>query len=67
MSTFFWSGTYLGWGVFALAVFSVLCLLAADVVWRLSPISIRRLAPVAAAGWIVGAVIIVALNRAMTG
>ncbi|MGH9600518.1 MAG: hypothetical protein ACRD27_11690 [Terracidiphilus sp.] len=67
MSTFFWSVAHLGWGVFALAVFSALCLLAVDVVWRLSPVPIRRLAPVAAVGWIVGAVIIVALNRAMAG
>lgn len=67
MSVFLWSGAHLGWGVFALVTFSVLWWLAADLAWRLSRVSIRRLAPVAAAGWIIGALIIVILDRAIVG
>src|SRR5690348_1000967 len=48
MSAFFWTSGHLGWGVFAVAVFSGLWWLLADLVWRLISIRIGRLAVVVA-------------------
>lgn len=55
MINFFWSSGHLGWGIFALAVFTVLWFLLFDLVWRLKSVAIGRLATVMSIGWIIGA------------
>lgn len=59
VNDFFWSSGHLGWGVFAVVVFSGLWLLLADVIWRLRNIKIRRFAAIMAMGWLVGSLLIV--------
>ncbi len=54
MSDFFWSSGHMGWGIFALVVFTGLWWLLADLVWRLKSIGIGRLAIAMASGWIIG-------------
>ena len=44
MSGFLWASGHLGWGIFALAVFSCVWLLLSDLVWRLRSAAIIRLA-----------------------
>lgn len=59
MNAFFWSAGHLGWGLFALVVFTGLWLLLADIVWRLVRMRALRLTAAVAAGWIIGVVVIV--------
>ena len=54
MSEFFWTSGHLGWGVFALVVFTCLWLLLTDLVWRLTRVRIRRLAAAMVSGWLIG-------------
>ena len=55
MNGFFWISGHLGWGVFALVVFTCLWALLSDLVWRLSRVRIGRLAVAVSSGWIIGA------------
>lgn len=55
MSDLFWSSGHMGWGVFALAVFTGLWFLIFDLVWRLASARIGRLAIAMSIGWIIGA------------
>lgn len=59
MRDFFWASGHLGWGVFSLAVFTILWWLVADFVWRLKNVRINRLVIIMFAGWIFGAGLIV--------
>ncbi len=59
MHDFLWSSGHLGWGFFALAVFTGLLLLLGDLYWRLHNIRIGRLLGALAASWAVGAGLIV--------
>ncbi len=59
MKDFFWASGYLGWGIFSLAVFTVLWWLLADLVWRLKNVRISRLAIMMSAGCNPGAGLIV--------
>lgn len=59
MNAFFWTSGHLGWGVFAVAVFSGLWWLLADLVWRLISTRIGRLVVVLAGGWVVGVGLII--------
>ena len=59
MRDFFWASGHLGWGIFSLAVFTMLWWLLADLVWRLKTVRIKRLAIIMSAGWIIGAGLIV--------
>jgi hypothetical protein len=54
MNGFFWTSGHLGWGIFALVVFTGLWCLLSDLVWRLSGIKIGRLAAAMTTGWIIG-------------
>lgn len=54
MSSFFWTSGHLGWGIFALVVFTALWCLFSDVVWRLTSVKIGRLVASMSAGWIIG-------------
>jgi hypothetical protein len=54
MNGFFWTSGHLGWGIFALAVFTGLWWLLSDLVWRLSNVRIGRLAVVMLIGWVIG-------------
>lgn len=54
MSNFLWAYGHLGWGIFAIAIFTGLCGLLTDLVWRLKNVGIGRLAVVMFSGWIVG-------------
>lgn len=58
MNSFFWSSSHLGWGFFALVVFTGLWWLLSDWVWRSTSLRIGRLAPTMVAGWIIGAALI---------
>lgn len=55
MSGFFWTSGHLGWGIFALAVFTALWWLASDLYWRLKRIRIGQLLLAVSGGWIIGA------------
>lgn len=59
MTTFFWSSGRIGWGVFAIVVFSGLWLLLADVCWRVLVMKWVRLLAIFTFGWLVGAALIV--------
>lgn len=59
MKDFFWSSGHLGWGIFALAVFTLLWWLLSDLVWRLKTVRIGRLLSAMFAGWVVGIALIV--------
>lgn len=54
MNDFLWSSGHLGWGVFALAVFTGLWWLLSDLYWRLQSIRIGRLLVTLATGWAIG-------------
>jgi hypothetical protein len=62
MSEFFWSSGHLGWGFFSILVYSGMCIIAADLVWRLTAVSIRRLVPIVAACWVTGVALLVLLT-----
>ncbi|KRA33130.1 hypothetical protein ASD68_08780 [Rhodanobacter sp. Root627] len=54
MNNFLWISGHLGWGSFALIVFTVLWFLLTDIVWRLRSASIRWLAAMMSIGWMMG-------------
>ncbi len=54
MNDFFGTSGPLGWGIFALTVFTGLWFLLFDLVWRLSSVKIGRLAVAMSIGWVVG-------------
>lgn len=54
MSGFFWTSGHLGWGIFSLAVFTLLWCLIFDVVWRLRNTKVGRLAVAMSIGWVIG-------------
>ncbi|HJR14643.1 MAG TPA: hypothetical protein VJ833_12175 [Rhodanobacteraceae bacterium] len=58
MNGFLWTAGHLGWGIFALAVFTGLWLVLSDFCWRLTRIRITRFAATMAMGWIVGVALI---------
>ncbi len=60
MNGFIWTSFHIGWGFFALLVFTALWWLFTDLVWRLANIRIQRLIAMMTAGWIVGVGLIVA-------
>ncbi|HET7662499.1 MAG TPA: hypothetical protein VFK31_02575 [Rhodanobacteraceae bacterium] len=59
MNGFLWAYGHLGWGIFAVAVFTGLWWLLGDVVWRLKNIGIGRFVAVMFPGWIIGVGLIV--------
>jgi len=59
MTGFFWTSGHLGWGIFAIAVFTGLWFLLADMVWRMRSIRIQRLAVEMSIGWAIGTCLIV--------
>lgn len=59
MNDFFWISGRLGWGIFALAVFTCLWWLVSDFCWRLKNIRIGRLVAVMFGGWVTGLGLIV--------
>lgn len=59
MLTFFWSHHHLGWGLFALIIYSVLMLLATDVLWRRWTVRKTRFLKLAVPAWALGTGLIV--------
>ncbi|HEX5352502.1 MAG TPA: hypothetical protein VFW60_00320 [Rhodanobacteraceae bacterium] len=59
MNGFLWESGHLGWGIFALAVFTGLWWLLADLVWRFKKVQFAWLMAGLAAGWVIGAGLIV--------
>lgn len=64
MMSFFWSAGHFGWPFFVTIVFSVLCLLVTDIVWRTVPTSIHKLLTVVAVVWVAGVGFLIALSFA---
>jgi len=58
MNEFFWESGHLGWGIFALIVFSGLWLLLSDICWRLLVMKSGRLLTVMGIGWLAGVAVI---------
>jgi len=58
MNDFLWSSGHLGWGVFALAVFTGLWWLLSDLCWRLQSIRIGRLMVALITGWAIGVALV---------
>jgi len=54
MNAFFWTCGHIGWGLFAVLVFTGLWWFLSDVVWRLKSSPVRRLAVMMSGGWIIG-------------
>ncbi|MHB8404788.1 MAG: hypothetical protein ACYDCJ_05120 [Gammaproteobacteria bacterium] len=54
MNEFWWTSGHLGWGIFALIVFTGIWLLLFDLCWRLLTIRINRLLTVMGIAWLVG-------------
>jgi hypothetical protein len=59
MNVFFWADGRLGWGFFSLLVFTGLCCLVADLLWRARNIRFTRFLGMAIAAWATGSVLIV--------
>lgn len=59
MSAFFWTSGHLGWGFFALLVFSVLWFLLTDFFWRKRKRHIAWFLVEMAAGWLAGVLLLV--------
>lgn len=66
MNSFFWTSGHLGWGIFALATFTLLWALAFDLAWRLTRVKFARLLSGMCAAWVIVAILIV-LGFGMTG
>lgn len=49
-----WESGHLGWGIFALIVFTGLWWLLSDLVWRLRSVRIGWLAIIMSIGWLAG-------------
>lgn len=60
VSSFFWDYGHLGWGIFAVAVFSGLWVLLSDLSWRLLIVKAARLMTLMGLSWLIGVGIIVA-------
>lgn len=54
MNEFFWTSGHLGWGFFALVVFTALWGLLSDLAWRLRNVRIGQLAVAMSIGWVAG-------------
>ncbi|MGH8145773.1 MAG: hypothetical protein ACREPY_05525 [Rhodanobacteraceae bacterium] len=59
MNDFLWVSGHLGWGIFAVAVFTGLWMLLTDLYWRLQSTRIARLLVTMGAGWVIGVGLIV--------
>lgn len=59
MNGFLWAYDHLGWGMFSVAVFTVLWWLLGDLVWRLKNIGFGRFMAAMLSGWVVGVGLIV--------
>jgi len=60
MTSFFWSAGHIGWFFFGVLVFSVLCLLVTDIVWRMRPTSSRKLLSITTMLWAAGVLALIA-------
>ena len=58
MNGFIWASSHLGWGIFALLVFTALWFLLTDLYWRLKKTSTARLMVTLTAGWLIGVALI---------
>jgi len=54
MNGFLWAGGHLGWGIFAVAVFTGLSVLTADFYWRLRDTRIVRFLMTVLVSWLIG-------------
>lgn len=58
MPVWLWHDGHLAWPLFALVVYTVVVLLAADFAWRVVVVSIRLLAPAVVVLWMLGAMLL---------
>lgn len=58
MTGFFWTSDHLGWGFFAVTVFTGLWVLLSDLCWRLKSVRIVRFGATMAEGWVIGVALI---------
>lgn len=61
MMPFFWSGQHIGWPLFGLVIFSVCCLIVADIVWRAVRLPFRKLLLAAGITWAIVVAAVIAL------
>lgn len=61
MKSFFWLHGHIGWPFFGVLVYSVLCLVASDIVWRVTPVPFRRILSTVAIIWTAGVAALIAL------
>jgi hypothetical protein len=62
MNTFLWSQGHIGWPSLAIVVFSVLCLLVTDAVWRTVKTSARSVLLSAGFIWAMGVIAILTIS-----
>jgi hypothetical protein len=67
MNEFLWASGHLGWGIFALLVFTGLWALLTDLVWRLQRMRLARLLAMMGLGWIAGIAMLVLAFCIRTG
>ena len=58
MKGLLWISGHLGWGIFTLAMLTLLWWLLSDLVWRLKSVRIGSLLIVMFAGWVIGVALI---------
>ena len=64
MTSFFWSAGHIGWPFFGILVFSVVCLLVTDLVWRVISTSAPKLLSIAALVWTAGVTALIVFRYA---
>lgn len=62
MKGFFWSFGHIGWGIFAVAIFTVLWLLVSDWIWRTKTVSFVRFVVIFLMGWVAGVGLIILVS-----
>lgn len=61
MNSFFWLHDHIGWPFFGVLVYSVLCLLAGDIVWRVITAPFRKIFSIMVIAWTAGVIALIAL------
>lgn len=62
MTPFFWAHGHIGWPLFAIAAFSAICVLVADVIWRTRRTRFRNVAIGFGMAWAAGVIVIGAMS-----
>lgn len=62
MTPLLWSQGHVAWPLFAAIVFSVVCLIATDIAWRMNRTRFRNFAVASGVTWVAGIIVIGVLS-----